>query len=138
MAEEETRALIVRYLEAFNASDSEAMLACLDEDVAHDTARGERQIGKEKFRWAHGERARHYSESLEDIAVMTAPGGIRAAAEFTVRGRYLATEEGLPVANGQSYAVPGGMFFEVDDGLITRVTTYYDLNDFVAQVSKAE
>ena len=57
------------------------------------------------------------------------------AAEFTVRGQYIATAEGLPEADGQNYDIPAGIFFDVDDGLITRVTTYYNLKDWIAQVS---
>jgi steroid delta-isomerase-like uncharacterized protein len=135
MSEKTTHEIISKYLAAFNASDSEAMLALLHEDVAHDINQGERQIGKEKFRWFNGEMARHYSEELTDIAIMVAEGGVRAAAEFTVRGKYIATAEGLPEANGQNYDLPAGIFFEVDDGLITRVTTYYNLKDWIAQVS---
>ncbi len=67
---------------------------------------------------------------------MVGQGGGRAAAEFTVRGTYLSTAEGLPEANGQTYSLPAGIFFEVDDGLISRVTTYYNLSDWTAQVSK--
>lgn len=137
MAEAETRALIERYLAAFNAGDSDAMLACLADDVAHDVNQGGREIGKEKFRWFNAEMARHYRERLSDIAVMVAEGGVRAAAEFTVHGEYLSTAEGLPPANGQTYTLPAGIFFEVDDGLISRVTTYYNLTDWIAQVEKA-
>ena len=136
MAETETRALIERYLAAFNAGDSDAMLDCLHDDVAHDINQGGREIGKEKFRWFNAGMTRHYEERLADIVVMVAPGGVRAAAEFTVHGKYLATAEGLPAANGQSYTLPAGIFFEVDDGLISRVTTYYNLQDWIAQVSK--
>jgi steroid delta-isomerase-like uncharacterized protein len=51
-----------------------------------------------------------------------------------VHGSYLATDEGLPEANGQRYSLPAGIFFEIDDGLISRVTTTYNLNDWIAQV----
>ena len=136
MVESETRALIERYLQALNAGDSDAMLACLHEDVVHDINQGERQIGKEKFRWFNAKMNRHYDERFADIAVMVAPGGVRAAAEFTVHGKYLATAEGMPPANGQSYSLPAGIFFEIDDGMISRVTAYYNLADLMAQVSK--
>ena len=136
MSEADTIALIRRYIDAFNAGDREAMLACLSDDVAHDINEGERQIGKEKFRWFLGMMDRHYRERLEDVVVMAGQGGGRAAAEFTVHGTYLATAEGLPEANGQTYALPAGIFFEVDDGLISRVTTYYNLVDWTAQVGK--
>ncbi|MEQ8482256.1 MAG: ketosteroid isomerase-related protein [Hoeflea sp.] len=134
MSRDETVALIRRYLDAFNAKDSDGMLACLTEDVAHDINQGEREIGKEKFRWFNARMSRHYDEELGDIAIMVNESGNRAAAEFTVRGAYLATDEGLPEANGQRYSLPAGIFFEVDDALISRVTMCYNLTDWIAQV----
>lgn len=136
MSEDETRDLIGRYLAAFNASDSEAMLACLHDDVAHDINQGGREIGKEKFRWFNAEMARHYDEELSDIVILTGQGGSRAAAEFTVRGTYRATAGGLPEARGQGYTLPAGIFFEIDDELISRVTTCYNLQNWIEQVSK--
>ncbi len=136
MSRDETEALVERYLKAFNASDVDGMLACLHEDVAHDINQGGREIGREKFRWFMAMMNRHYSEELSDIVVMANKAGNRAAAEFTVRGKYLETAEGLPKASGQSYSLPAGIFFEIDDGLISRVTTYYNLADWTAQVEK--
>lgn len=136
MSEAETIALIERYIAAFNASDSEGMLACLSDDVAHDINQGDREIGKDAFRWFLGMMDRHYKENLSDVVVMAGQGGSRGAAEFTVRGTYLSTAEGLPEANGQTYSLAAGIFFEVDGGLISRVTTYYNLTDWTAQVSK--
>lgn len=136
MSEAETARLIERYITAFNAGDNEGMLACLGDDVAHDINQGGREIGKDKFRWFLGMMDRHYREELLDVVVMTSQGGGRAAAEFTVKGVYLATAEGLPEANGQTYSLPAGIFFEIDDGLISRVTTYYNLADWTAQVAK--
>ena len=136
MSQTETIALVSRYIDAFNAGDRDAMLACLDDDVAHDINEGERQIGKDRFRWFLGMMDRHYREQLEDVVVMAGQGGGRAAAEFTVHGTYLSTAEGLPEASGQSYSLPAGIFFEVDDGLISRVTTYYNLAQWTAQVAK--
>ena len=63
------------------------------------------------------------------------PAGTRAAAEFTVRGTYLATAEGLPEANGQRYTLPAGIFFDIDDDKISRVTTYYNLEAWTKQVA---
>ena len=96
MTADETRVLVRRYLEAFNASDHEAMLALLAEDVAHDINQGGREIGKEKFRWFNAKMSRHYDEQLGDIVIMVDETGTHAAAEFTVRGTYLETADGLP------------------------------------------
>lgn len=66
---------------------------------------------------------------------MTSADGARAAAEFIVYGRYKETDGDLPPARGQSYVLPAGAFFEISDGKITRVTTRYNLKDWIAQVS---
>lgn len=134
MSHDDTTALIRRYLDAFNAKDSDGMLACLADDVIHDINQGGREIGKEKFRWFNAKMSRHYDEELGDIAIMVNDDGNRAAAEFTVRGTYLSTDEGLPEANGQRYSLPAGIFFEIEDGLISRVTMSYNLPGWIAQV----
>ena len=131
----ETAKLIRRYYDAFNAGDSEGMLALLADDVIHDVNQGERRQGKDKFRAFNARMAHHYKEELRDIAVMVSKDGSRAAAEFNVHGSYLNTDEGLPKANGQTYVLPAGTFFAVRDGKIARITTYYNLTDWIAQVS---
>ena len=65
---------------------------------------------------------------------MVAPGGARAAAEFTVLGEYLSTDEGLPPANGQTYQLNAGAFFEIRDRKVARITNYYNLHDWIRQV----
>ena len=126
-------ALIERYCAAFNAGDWEGMLACLSDDVAHDINQGARVTGKAAFRDFLGHMERCYRERLEDIVVMAS--GDRAAAVFVVHGEYLATDEGLPEATGQRYVLPAGAFFDVTDGLISRVTVYYNLPDWTRQVA---
>ena len=136
MQRSEAEALVKRYLDAFNKGDVDGMLACLHEDVAHDINQGGREIGCEKFRWFMATMNRHYREALSDVVVMADESGRRAAAEFTVRGTYLETAEGLPSADGQSYSLPAGIFFELDEALISRVSTYYNLADWITQVEK--
>lgn len=129
-----TLALIERYYEAFNRGDGDGMLACLAEDVVHDVNQGSRREGKTAFRQFNANMTRCYKEQLEGIVIMASADGARAAAEFNVIGTYLEAEEGLPPARGQQYRLPGGTFFAVRDGLITRVTTYYNLTDWLTQV----
>ncbi|MCE9520892.1 MAG: nuclear transport factor 2 family protein [Alphaproteobacteria bacterium] len=129
-----TEELVARYYAAFNERDAAGMLACLAEDVVHDVNQGETRKGKALFAAFIAHMDRCYSEALRNIVVLSSPDGARAAAEFVVHGTYLSTEEGLPPASGQSYVLPAGAFFEVRGGLITRVTTYYNLNDWMAQV----
>ena len=131
-----SRDLIHRYYDAFNSGDRAAMLDCLTDDVAHDVNEGARQVGKPAFAAFLAHMDRCYDERLTDIAVMLSADGTRGAAEFVVHGTYIATDEGLPTARGQGYALPAGAFFEIRDGLIGRLTTYYNLADWVAQVSR--
>lgn len=134
MSRGDTLALLARYYEAFNAGNGEGMLACLTDDVAHDINQGDRQSGKDAFRTFLAHMDRCYKERLTDIVLMADEDGRRGAAEFIVHGEYLATDEGLPEAAEQTYELPAGAFFEVRDGLISRVSVYYNLADWIRQV----
>ena len=127
-------ATLTHYYDAFNAGDPEGMLACLTDDIAHDINQGTRQSGKDAFRSFLAHMDRTYAERLENIVLMASEDGTRGAAEFIVHGEYLADDEGLPPATGQKYVLPAGAFFEFRDGLISRVTVYYNLADWIAQV----
>ena len=127
-------ALLTHYYDAFNRSDNQDMLDCLSGDVAHDINQGSRQTGKAAFAEFLAHMGRCYSEQLTDIVLMANDEGTRASAEFVVHGKYLATDEGLPAAEGQSYVLPAGAFFDLAGGAITRVSVYYNLADWTAQV----
>ena len=127
--------VIARYFAAFNAGDIDGMLACLTDDVAHHVNEGQVRRGKDLFRAFCEHMSRCYREELTDMVIFSAAGGARAAAEFVVNGTYLATDAGLPEARGQTYRLPGGSFFELRDGRISRVTTYYNLADWTRQVA---
>jgi len=127
--------LIRDYYAAFNAGDEAAFMALLTDDVAHDINQGEREIGKAAFSAFWARMSRCYKETIKDIVVMTEPTGARAAAEFVVHGEYLVADEGLPPAHGQKYTLPAGAFFTIRDGKVARISNYYNLPDWVAQVS---
>lgn len=130
-----TAALIRDYYVAFNSGDTDGILNFLTDDVIHDVNQGERRHGIEKFRAFNARMTHNYKEELKDIVVMVSKDATRASAEFNVHGVYKNTEEGLPDAVGQTYVLPAGTFFAVRDGKIARVTTYYNLTDWIAQVA---
>jgi steroid delta-isomerase-like uncharacterized protein len=134
MSQAKAKALVQHYYEAFNAADTQGMLACLAEDIRHDVNQGGTRVGKKLFAEFCAHMARCYKERLSGIVIMASKDGRRAAAEFTVHGEYLATDEGLPPAKGQRYELPAGTFFELSGERISRVTTYYNLADWTAQV----
>ena len=128
------RATIEAYYDAFNRGDIDGMIACLHEDFAHHVNEGATRLGKQAFAEFCAHMAETYRETLTDMVVYGAEDGTRGAAEFTVNGTYLKTDPGLPEARGQTYVLPAGGFFSLKDGRITRVTTYYNLQDWLRQV----
>ena len=127
--------LVLTYYTAFNRGDWEGMLALLTDDVAHDLNQGNRETGREAFATFLSRMDASYREQLRDIVVLATLDGQRAAAEYVVHGEYHSTDEGLPPASGQKYVLPGGAFFEIRDDRIARVTNYYNLQDWIAQVA---
>ena len=135
MPRQETLSLIRRYYDAFNAGNPDAMLACLSDDIEHRVNEGGHRIGKARFAEFCSHMGVSYREELRDMVIFASEDGTRAAAEFTVHGEYLQTDPGLPEANGQRYTLPAGAFFDLNGGRISRITTFYNLNDWIAQVS---
>ncbi|NJS38330.1 MAG: SnoaL-like domain-containing protein [Rhodobacteraceae bacterium] len=131
-----TLALITRYYAAFNAGDPDGMLACLSDDIEHRVNEGTPRIGRAKFAEFCSHMGVSYREQLQEMVIFATDDGTRAAAEFVVHGQYLQTDPGLPEAKGQTYILPAGGFFEVREGRISRITTFYNLNDWIAQVSR--
>jgi len=126
---------IAAYYAAFNAGDPAGMLACVSDDIEHRVNEGGIRRGASLFAEFCGHMGVTYRESLCDIIIFANPDGTRAAAEFTVNGTYLQTDPGLPDAKGQTYTLPAGAFFDLNGGKISRVTTFYNLADFLRQVA---
>ncbi len=135
-----TQDLIRAYYAAFNRGDREAMLDLLADDVVHDLNQGPREIGKPAFAIFMQRMDAHYRETLTDVVVAASTDGARASAEYVVHGTYVSTDAGLPEATGQRYVLPGGAFFDVVEvegqARIARVTNYYNLEDWIAQVMR--
>jgi steroid delta-isomerase-like uncharacterized protein len=126
--------LIEAYYAAFNSGDRESLLEMLTDDVVHEINEGATETGREAFRGFLQRMDRCYRESVEDLVVFTSDDPTRAAAEFFIRGEYLATDEGLPEANGQTYHLRVGAFFDIRDGKIARVTNRYNLSEWMRMV----
>lgn len=135
MSRNDAEALVRGYYEAFNAGDAAAMLDCVTDDIEHRVNEGGVRIGRDAFAEFCSHMGVSYRERLADLVVFATEDGRRGAAEFTVHGTYLQTDPGLPEARGQGYVLPAGAFFDLRDGRIARVTTFYNLADWISQVS---
>lgn len=131
---EKSIAVVTAYYQAFNQEDLEGFLALLTDDVIHDLNQGQREVGKAAFRDFMTEMFLHYSEQISQMNLMVSADGQRVAVESVVIGQYLKTQKGLPEANGQKYQLAVGAFFELRAGKIARVTSYYNLNEWLQQV----
>lgn len=125
---------VLAYYAAFNQRHYPALLAMLCEDVIHDVNQGRREVGRAAFGEFLQRMDACYREEIGEVVVMVTNDGRRAAAEYVVSGQYLQQDQGLPAARGQSYRLAGGAFFELRDGLISRVSNYYNLQDWLAQI----
>jgi len=126
--------LIRRYYERFNAGDVEGFLSLLSDDVVHDLSQGPRETGKAAFRKFLEHMNRCYQERVRDLVVMVDETGRRAAAEFQLDGKYVATDGDLPPARGQNYVLTVGAFFEIRDGKVARISNTYNFKDWLRQV----
>ena len=126
--------ILTRYYAAFNSGDMDLFLSLLTDDVVHDLNQGERHNGKPAFSDFMVTMNRCYCEEISDLEFMVNADGSRAAAEFTVNGTYLTTDEGLPDACGQTYTLAAGAFFEIRDDKVARITNYYNLQNWLTQV----
>ena len=133
-----THALIQAYYDRFNAGDRSGFLALLTDDVSHDVNQGGRETGRDAFGRFYDHMETCYSERISDLVIMTDVSGSRAAAEFVVHGTYRSTDSGLPEADGQTYVLPAGAFFEVRGEKIARISNTYNLNDWLRQVTREQ
>lgn len=127
--------VVTNYYANFNAGNWSGMLELVDDNIRHEPNQGTPRIGKILFAEFLETMDRCYQEKLTDMVFMADESGSRFAVEFTVNGIYKQGEPGLPVAQGQSYVLPAAAFLEVKDGKITRVTTYYNLEQWISLVS---
>lgn len=135
--QQQTLRLIRTYYDTFNTGDRAAFLSLLTPDVAHDINQGACELGQEAFRHFLARMDRCYRERVCDLVPLASEDGTRGAAEFFIEGQYLTTDDGLPPATGQRYRLRVGAFFEIKDGLISRITNHYNLADWLRQIAAA-
>jgi steroid delta-isomerase-like uncharacterized protein len=110
------------------------MAACVSETLSHFFNKGDKRGRRRAFTEFIAHMDDCSDELLTDIVVMPAADGTRAAAEFIVNGTYEKNDPGLPEAHGQKCRRTAGAFFHVQEGAIQRVTTCYNLKEWIRQV----
>lgn len=131
------RDLVQAYYKAFNAKDYPTMVDLVAPKVRHEVNQGGVREGKELFAEFLKENDEAYDETLTDMVFFTEPEGNRIAAEFWVNGIYKKAGADMPPAWGQPYRLRVGAFLEIAEGKITRITTYYNLPNWIDAVTQA-
>lgn len=133
---EHVKNTIKSYYHAFNTGQDESLFALMDDKIVHEVNQGPAEVGVVKFRQFMEHMRNCYDEKVYDLIIFSDDKAGRASAEFFVKGIYVKTDPPLPPANGQPYDLRVGAFFELDKGKITRMTTYYNLQDWLKMVKK--
>ena len=124
----DSKAIITEYFISFNKGDLKSMLNLVAENVSHETNQGDVRTGRPLFEKFMNHMNQSYKETIKDIVLLTSTSDShRISAEYFVDGEYLKTDNGLPEARNQKYSIRAGSFFEITQGKISRITTYYNL-----------
>ena len=127
--------LIQSYYQAFNEEDIEKFISTLHPEVIHDICQGETEIGRDAFRKFMERCFDVCKENARDIVIIAGEEGKYAAAKLVIDGVYLKGAANCPPAKNQKYTIPVYAFFEVKDGLIHRMSCFYNQKDWIKQVA---
>ncbi len=125
-----------RFMEALNERDFDTLATFLDEDVALDSLTGQRTIGVGPLRMGVMSYFRHFDETFGDMVLMHDAFGQRIAIDATARGTYRETMPGFPAASGQSYSIPSVFVFEIENGVVTRLSHYRNIRVFEKELAR--
>ncbi len=134
MTTQATMDLLTSYYQSFNEKNWDKFFSLLDDNVIHDVNHGAKENSKAVFKKFMDRMNRCYDENISKIVIFTESTGKKAAVEYVVTGTYLETDEGLPAARKQKYSLPGGAFFDIENGKIKRITNYYNLQNWLEQI----
>lgn len=128
------KSIIQSYYDAFNEGNDEKVCSLLHKDVIHDINQGGAEIGVDKFHSFLKHMRNCYDEQVYDLVIFSDESQQKGSAEFHVKGKYIKTDGSLPQAKGQTYDLRVGAFFDLTNNQISRVTTYYNLKEWLKLV----
>ena len=128
------KTIIQNYYDAFNEGNDDKLCSLLHKDVIHDINQGGEERGVEKFLAFLKHMRKCYDERVYDLVIFANDANRRGSAEFFVKGKYIKTDGSLPEAKGQTYDLRVGAFFDLENDKIARVTTYYNLQEWLKMV----
>lgn len=127
--------LIQTYYREFNKRDVTGLLKTLHPAVIHTSFAGNTEIGLEAFQKYILGVFDCVKETVSNVIILNSDDGKYAAAQVVCDGVYIKTAYNYPLARNQKYSVACHSFFEIKDGLIYKLSNYFNEKDWLAQIS---
>lgn len=127
--------LVQNYYDAIAAKDLSLFLELLTDDVVHEINQGLVEKGKALFKTFMEKQFSCGDQHIQNLIVFSSPDGKYATSRFTCSGKYTKSESGYPLATGQFWEIPVVSYFEIRENQFSHVAVYYNLADWINQVS---
>ena len=130
-----TEELIQTYYREFNKRNVVGLLKILHPHVIHTTFAGNIEIGLDAFQKYILGVFDCVKETVSNVIILVSDDGRYASAQVICDGEYVKTAYNYPEARNQKYSVECHSFFEIKDGLIYKLSNYFNEKDWLAQIS---
>ncbi len=127
--------LITAYYQAIESQHLDKFMDLLSDKVVHDINEGETEIGKDKFKTFMMDQFSHGKIKIKDLIILTSSDGQYAMSRFICSGTYDKSIAGYPKAHGQKWEIPVVSYFKIENNKISQVAVYYNLKNWVNQLS---
>lgn len=134
-AHQQTIELVNTYYNALNNKNMNQFFAIITPNVIHDINQGGSEQGIGKFKLFMQQSNNSFDEKLSHIIIMVSNDGNYATGQWIDHGTYYRDFPGMGLkAKNQKYILRGANIFEITNGKISRVTTYFNEAEFMTQV----
>ena len=124
------------YYLAYNAEDIEGQIKLMTDNVVYHSNSDKIRTGADAYRKYTAGLFQEIDEKCIDIKYFVDENQGIVTAQSRAEGKYVTSSEGLPKAKGQKYNIPVVEVFEIKDGKITKLSTYYNEDLWKTQISK--
>lgn len=132
------KAVAEAYYMAYNKADVEGQTKLMTDDMIYHSNSDKIRVGKDAYHKYTVGLFKEIDEKCIDIKYFVDEAQGVVTAQSRVEGKYVTSSEGLPKAKGQKYNIPVVEVFEIKDGKIKKLTTYYNEDLWKTQISKKQ
>lgn len=132
------KAVAEAYYTAYNAEDVEGQIKLMTDDVVYHSNSDKIRTGAKAYRKYTIGLFKEIDEKCIDIKYFVDETQGVVTAQSRAEGKYVTSSDGLPKAKGQKYNIPVVEVFEIKNGKISKLTTYYNEDLWKTQISKKQ